>query len=558
MSLFDTSDVSTQGQSSVPVTGGVQDNSGAMLADTLGKVGGIIGTAYNNKKQAEAASNLKAGRSAFADKQLSLAQAVDRGDISSAEAKRRMRVNARTALAEGLDFADVKEIQAGISSTSGLGKITADGTESEQAFAKLKSEAEGSGFVMIGASPEKTAEGVEMYQRDQRARKTMSLESQELGLISQRDSVSTQLRTSEQKTAIKELAVTQQYKLQEVSNQIIADLRAGNIDEGQALLMIEDQFRPVISTIEQVGPETGALLDVVSKPILDIKQYYTDMATGKIDTEVGSRAISNALQEQTVMMLGDERIAQQAALSKLFGHSGVAQLGIETEVARWLTNNTKAMGGDKVSDPTVDTPEERKTVQDALQWLRKDLNQSSSSINPENHKRNMDQQVESLLQGVFDHGGRVKNPKEFNQVVEFLSSPEFGQYASNNQIPDEVRSEAMDMLERQYTDRVLPILKENYDTANISGATSLGLNPETASVVEPVFSGSGVRFKAKRGIELSRAAQGSIETLNRTVTPFLNRLIRMGAHMEGGRNYKQVYEQNFQGIFGEKLNDPAE
>ena len=169
MGVFDTSNVNQQWGTAVSPAAGVADKStlaGFETASSLLSLGLNISQDAQAKKKQEAISS---ATNSFAQQQLNVANAIDRGELSSAEGRRRMRTNASKALASGLDFKAVKEVQSGLVSTAGLGKVAAEGTEQEQRLIKLESDAFQAGFIPTTATPAQVESGMVNFQLRTRA-----------------------------------------------------------------------------------------------------------------------------------------------------------------------------------------------------------------------------------------------------------------------------------------------------------------------------------------------------------------------------------------------------
>jgi hypothetical protein len=69
--------------------------------------------------------------------------------------------------------------------------------------------------------------------------------------------------------------------------------------------------------------------------------------------------------------------------------------------------------------------------------------------------------------------------------------------------------------------------------------------------IKPVFTGSGITFMPRDGSDAKTKMKA--QELNKKVAPVVNRFIRMGAHLQGNQNYKQVYESQYAAIFGSEL-----
>jgi hypothetical protein len=71
---------------------------------------------------------------------------------------------------------------------------------------------------------------------------------------------------------------------------------------------------------------------------------------------------------------------------------------------------------------------------------------------------------------------------------------------------------------------------------------------EASANIKPVFTGAGITFMAVDGSD--NATKSKAKDLNAKVAPVMNRLIRMGAHLDGNQNYREVYNNQYAAVFG--------
>src|SRR5690554_2181315 len=117
----------------------------------------------------------------FSQQQLSLAEAVDMGEISSQEARMRMRANYAQAISNNpLLIDELTSAQQQIIGTSGLGKVAAEGTEEEQRHFRTLQAMSDDGWINNSMSIEEQESLVGAYQDFQLAGEMLSRAQQEL------------------------------------------------------------------------------------------------------------------------------------------------------------------------------------------------------------------------------------------------------------------------------------------------------------------------------------------------------------------------------------------
>jgi len=199
---------------------------------------------------------------------------------------------------------------------------------------------------------------------------------------------------------------------------------------------------------------------------------------------------------------------------------------------------------------------------------------ASAATNPEVHLKQLNNNVVNILRSTVINGKATENPTEFNQVMEFFGSAEFGNYASKvGGIPAQVTAEAATVLSENYQQFVNELMVKEYKekVVQIKPHVSLGasarqprINTETSvpitevvdaqesfSVV-PQFNGVGVTFtldESKVDPTQLPAVKASVAELNKNIAPILNQSVRAAAHLEGHKNYQKVFDTNFAELF---------
>ncbi len=554
MGAFDTSDVSAQGASAVTPKQGVQDRSNLVAMEGAGKLLSFGLDTYQKDQAGKAQAANSAATNAFATQQLDIADAVAQGSISSAEGQRRMRVNSTRALSAGMAFEDMSKTQKAIVSTSGFGKVVAEGTAEEQQRMKLTNEALGAGFIPRSANQAEQEAGVDNYLRHKKATADIALLASQQSLKGAQFDHRVKTRVDEAKVAVGSLAQSEMDKLQMIGKDIQAQV-AGGLDQVSAIQLINEAFAPTEQALQQVGGETGNVVVAVSQPILAYKQLLMDNITGKVSDEVRDRETKKLLSIQGHAIVQDPEVARAIKTAEYF--RGVISISpkMNSLAVKWLTKNDKPTG--KSADLLPDSEEEELATRDYFENIKENITKAEQSQDPKAFKLAMRTQTDNILKGIVDQRGNIQKPASLNQMVEFLASPQYGTFTqANGGIDAGIAIEAKAVLDQHYEDRVLPLLRKEYESVNFGGTDIGGMT--SGNLVAPVYTGSGVTFQAREGIRLSLRSVDKLRALNAKTGPFLNRLVRMSAHLGGHRNYKKVFDEGYAGIFGEVKDDKAE
>lgn len=515
--------------------------------------------------------------SGFAEQQLKLADAVESGQMSSRAARMRMRTNYTAAISNSPALiGDLAQVQKDIVSTSGLGKVVADGTDQEQFALAAEKEATLNGWVPPHLNDDQRAEATQKYLNFKRSQDEMAQQQAQVSLqtakinqqtaLYSRDSARLTLaqkeRSERSRVAIGNMADAYNYKFNNDLTEIVARRDRGEIDDVAATQMIQQQYAIVQQTVTQIGSD--APTDYVNNMTNPMKLRYQnalDYVSGKIQKEVLDNRNSNIIAQQKLTLLGDPEVAQTVAVSSLFQNASPMLLStIDAKVVSKISQNMKPNAGKPV-DIMPDNDNDKQTTQSYLDMVKQGLTSvnSGAAIDKDKTSQELDVHVSQMLNSVNAYGPVTSRPQDFNQVVDFLADPAFGKYTSSKGgVPADTAAQAKNVLSQQYEQAVLPLIQQEYENARIvdvkssptqalSGQATTVVSDPT-KVIKPVFSGSGVIFQAdpNASVAIKRKAQD----LNKSVSPVLNRLIRMSAHLNGNTDYRAAYQQNYEALFG--------
>ncbi len=281
-----------------------------------------------------------------------------------------------------------------------------------------------------------------------------------------------------------------------------------------------------------------------------------------MDAAVYESLSENAIARQAVNITGDPETARILATSRLVGQAGnLALTGPLTEVAIGAVsrNSDERQRPSDLTDPSTEEGSRQ-----YLQILRDSVSRANTGGfigDREGAEDEVRVNINQVLRGLGTYGSMVDNPQQLNNVVEFLTSDDYGEYVESHgtRINQENASSAREVIQVQFDEVVRPLISEEWRNATeslvpalggaLGGTSAVGEEP-TPSVIRPFFTGTGVRF-VKGPSDTSVPVDGKLRDLNRRVAPVLNRLIRLGAHLEGHRDYQRVYESNYAQLFGD-------
>ena len=587
-----------------------RDPSGpSAVASLVNTVGAFIPSkrdldAIAERRQRETAAGVT---EMYSQEALRLADAVDTGQMSSNVARSRMRRLYSQYIADnpGLQK-EIYDVHSNILSTSGLGQVIDEGTEQEQLEAAYRKKVAEAGFITAGMNEEEQAAAVEQYRSFEISKYMLEIQAKQLEFAnSELENISKRIgiqrgqiglekdRLSLQRTRIglQNDQIETQTKLiglQQKQASYMADLMIGqmsqtftptfqrNVNEiitglGEAptpeqRMLAQEKINNLWAetygaVIQGMGP--GASTENVNLTLAPIK-FWMDKA---IEVVKGERELSSLqtqsdilIQRQALGLLGDPEVKAAAALTSIMGEN-IALSTVFTEAG--VRAFKRSLEGNPPPPSSPEYPEFAALSMAVLEAAANDQLESSQSV--EEARINLN----NLLAGI----GSVYNPsaQDLDVAAEQLSSLQFGAYVDKFGLAGfdrEALQGALSTFDEYYVQQVVPLIRERWqqatfrDLSNPNKSVPSAFRPAThkrdvSSSFKVSFSGSGVKFiptgptSRTTGTQYDATHMGRAEArrLNEEVAPVLNKLIRLGSHLEGHTDYRTFFEKNYRELF---------
>ena len=571
----------------------VTDNSNLVGLELLGNIASGVGNFASdfadrkreeNKQAAIAALQAQSDQtiSSFAQGQLRLAEATETGDISSMEARSRMRANLTRAIADNPALAvELGKAHTTLVKTTGLGQAVYEGTEQEKQQANLETKAVEAGWVRPDQTDSEKASAADAYVQFQRSIEMMEFESKKVGLQSAQIGLTTagiqqqsarMTLAEKQRKQVSQVAVGQasgayQVRLSNELEAIRKQKEAGTIDATQAIMMADQAYLAVDAITRQIGSQAGTeyISNVVAPMKMQLDNYKTYLSGDIALKDLNSRN-DTTVAMQTHNMLGSPTAARLVATSKLFPNSDVITMSqANDEVLKFVQGgqDTKT----KPADVLPDYEEGKQGLKTYLGMMTETMGKinSKSAVDQDQATEEVNNNLVNILKGIDVYGPTVSSTADYNGVMDFLSRTETGKFITKQGgFTDEGAAyKAGQALEFEYNNVVLPLIKQEYERTKAGGTAQItyvgrtevpgikGQKP-TATLITPKFIGSGVVFNVNQGVTDSFTRSRAKE-LNEKVAPILNRIIRTSAHLSNTMDYKSVYEARFADLFNEEV-----
>lgn len=508
---------------------------------------------------------------------LRISEGVDQGAITSQAGRMRIRALTSAAIANNPALtADIMSSQKNVVTTSGLGKVVGEGTQEEQVQLALEKDAIEAGWIKPKSTQVEKDLGLMKFLQNKRyqsdiddVRNELSLKQSKIGLSRSGLELNRLQAKDKAERALANLAGTTAFKFNEDMRGLQQRVENGEITKEDAAVLADQQWAVILQTVNSVGARAGGeVLGNLSKPIETIYKNALKGFSGETELKIvqDQNALSLALAEKEWM--SEPLMASIAAVSKLFPNTNVLTLGEVSKSVVSMINKGSEVDG-KGPDPLPDTAEDKKTFKVYTEVLKENMTAvtSGKAIESDLTTQDVNTNLVNLLKNIDAYSLSSTNPSDFNQLLDFTGSPEFGRFTeSQGGIPSDTATLFANVIEQQYEAVVIPLIQEEFNKlvlselveapqlpfrAGVGAAPSV--DPSTTipaqDVIQPVFRGGGVSFVARGGVSNTLTAT-AIRNLNKKVTPVLNRMIRSAAHIDGNRNYKKVYDERFVEIFG--------
>lgn len=567
----------------------VQQQQKDLGLNLFSQVGGVVAKAaldYSNNQQAVKQQELiNSNTSNFAQAQLRIASAVDTGDMTSQEGRMRMRANYTRAIADNPGLVgDLAKVHKDIVSTSGLGKVVSEGTDQEQMNLAAEKEATLAGWVPAHLNAEGRQEATQAHLQFKRAQEDLKAEaarvnlqsakinqqssriglaSAQVGLQSAKIGLMQKERSERSRAALGSIADTYNYKFSQDLDEIRIRHERGEITGQEATLLADQQYATIAQVTSRIGGDADAeYLGNITAPMKMRYENTKKFLNGDIDKQVLENQNFIATAKQKQIILGNPDTAKTIAVSQLLPNAQVTLMpALNDAVVKIMESNNNPET--KPADILPDNEAGKKDTKNYFSLLQHNMSAFSAGtmVNKDGAVAELDINLSNVLRGIDAYSLTASNPAEYNQVVDFLASPEFGKYTTlKGGIPADQATSAKQVLQSNYENQVLPLLKKAWEDSKTGPVAQVNIGRNqiptggtlgTTEVIKPTFTGSGISFQVATGVNDSRT-RNKAKDLNTQVAPILNRLIRMSAHLEGTQDYKRVYNDNYSAIFGEE------
>lgn len=510
----------------------------------------IVSGLLKGKKEADEIkrNNLKQQViSDFAREQTFLNQAMTQGGMSKVEAADRARANMSKYVGSYAEFADeFSKINKGLFEYTELGVAKSEEDVQRDLRKQLLTDAQKDGMLITPSMSQATVDAMlDHYQQVRAAEfdfKRQIARNSEVREQSRESRASFEFEYTQQSTRkLTELASAKMEPTQKFIMDISNAVRGGKSKQ-DAELEVNTYFSNMEAAMVAIAAQKPELVAPWRGLFDKMKAVAISAADGTTELKELENQLKTLKTRASLMAAGDpEMIAVYAATSLLNGTQvslnstmNNAALRVMTQVAAGIAPRNASIVGDKSAEQATLT-----ILPEAIRNLQKE---GAAKANPEEVARVGNNILKGLEQLSFEE--KAINPKELNTVVDLLAKPEWAYLVKNGLIDQSQNTKAKQAFQVVYQNQVATGIVEKLNSEfKTTGGTGVVLK----NVVDITWNGSGVAFAPSKNATMSNVGQyyqaQYLRELNSTSIA-LNKLIHVGAHMEGSTDYAAYWENN--------------
>lgn len=520
---------------SVAVQNPVQDDSGAVLAESLGgaakAIGQIAGSIF---QQGQVDANTKILTS-YEQELLDLADTVEQGGMNRNEAMMRARAIRSQYLSNAPALqTDLDKVWTNFATANGLGHVVVQGTVEEQAQEARETEATKLGYNM---------QEYDVFQA--RARQATAL-NQELEVIKANGGIITETQRLAGIQAAAGLADAAFPSAQKQINDAMAAITANPGQKPEIIAGLNSSIGQSIAQLQQLtGGEGAAYLTVPIQTLLD---SFNKWGSGEIENATMEAMIKETQLKYTAMYTLDPMLGPLIAQSKMLNDIGLAT---EFGIKNWSPEAIKKLQ----EVPTLGSVNLLDGTEGSNRFAS-NIVEVAGLITPASDPTLVDEvmaSVNAAVEGVWVNERSAKDGAiGFKDTVEMLGSPQVGQLIQQAGGIDAAHADQfVDILTKNYDNELTPAIKAYWESVPVQTPTAgervTPSNIPMNQLLQPVWNGSAVEFIPKpeyasdpRIVSLAN----DVNTGSNSIGVPLNNLINAYANVTG-TDAKTIWEQDF-------------
>lgn len=518
----------------------VQDNSGAILAESLGgaaKVAGAIAGSLFQKGQEDANTKIL---TQYENDLLNIADAVDQESMTRNEAMIQARALRRQYLANAPALQeDFDTIWTDFAGANGLGHVVITGTQQEQNRIAMENEAAKLGYTPeeFGLFQSRTRQATELnYQLTQ---------AQNQGLLI------TETQRLQGLQAVVGVADSAYPSAQRQINEAMAAIQANPNNKQAIAEQLNNVMGNSIAQLKFLGGSADT--DYIVAPIEQAMTTFNQWVNGEVSNAVMEGSLKSTALKYELMYATDPTLGPVIAASKVIGEIGMQNSQLFGQL---FTPEVIQKFGD-IAHPTrtVNVVDGTDGSARTIEAVKTSAGMITSDSDPEVIAETR-RSIEQLIDSAFVHERSAEGAMDFKDLVNGLGTPEVGAFIAQHGISPKHAQQVVEVLKNNYERELLTVVNREWTNTAFIGDVPV------SEIVKPRWNGNALEFVPSDAYVGNAGAMQLATELNTGTNSMaipINNLINTYANITGV-DAKTLYEQDFAGrLFGKDVNgDPLE
>ena len=501
---------------------------------------------------------------------LRIGDAVDqKPNFSAASGRTRVRaaLGAFTANNPGLTV-DAQKAVGRFMSTAGIGANVARISAVDKEQEKMSAEAFREGYFSASDSPEDQQQGLDNYQRAQRAEEDAKDEatritraSAKVGLSQKQLEYGQKMRSEKSLDSARRLAANQRARITAQTRNIGKLFRTNQyspdpvVNTAMAVAAAEELKNTYAAELSKFVSADASDLAVLEKPINSIFDTFIKQIKGGDITEAAENIIKQKISTITVRLMDDKDVANLITTSKIFPQSNLA---LNARIDDATFNFLKKKKGDTPSSLwDINDKDEDGTQAKVIDYIKKGMTvaKGKGEEDTETTTEEVNTHVEQFLKSATMYEKFKEDPTAFNRTFKFLASPEYGDWIKANPVDPVVNANALEMFKTRYNNVAMPAIEKLWKTPSFQAEDMAKVVEQiqggtpTQNFINAIWDNDGVRFIA---VKEDKGHQSLARIYNEQMGKPINKLVRVGAHLRGHHDYEKIYNETFAPVFAEE------
>ena len=538
----------------------------------IGKVASSIFEAFGDYAKAEKDKSKQIGEerkssilSSYTEKENTLNQLLSNGKISPSEALARSRANFSEYSTMAPDLAlDLEKQAKALKGNTEIGEAQKAVDEERSLYNQQKGDAAKAGFSFFPGMEKATEiEQIKAHQASVVANK--ELVERRAAAAEQRaaGTYNADMDAREEKDkatqSLNNIAGTNLQAYQSFVVDLGKQVRSGKMSPDTARALSMERYSNISAGLLAVSRTNPAMAAPFETMFKDIKTTGDSLFDPKVASEDLSNQLKNISTKSKLIVMSDPKARAAVIGYELFPNSPAviaktSQTAIDAmAMIASVDSKSNQFTPQVMGNPDLE-PQALKLLQEGVKDLAtKSADKKEAGLTQgANAANNLLKQANKYLDGGVD-------PKQMVGLANFVSSEEYATLVNSGKIDKEAAAAAKKVFQLSYEKTMIEGVHKNltgylFNPLDRQGKPSPFARIEVKDSVDVKFTGSGISFVAKplqsiypnqpQPLDVERNKQAEVVNNLNSSQKAINKLIHIGAHMEGTTDYAKYWEAN--------------